>query len=158
MPLQLKLITSPTDYPALASVRYAAFKDNTLNQLMYFSTVAPQTLQAWFVEREKRDAANPFQRIVAVIDTDLNDGEIIAYARCDLPSTLAGGAKVDLGPIPKVPEGTNEEIWRAFRAGVDGMRGKWGDVSQIFGTSARFFFFCPFAVPLGPLSTRLKFF
>lgn len=140
MPLQLKLVTSLTDYPSLAAIKYHAFKTNTLNKLMYPPSVSPSALQSWFVEREKRDAQSPFQRIVAVIDTN-NEDEIIAYAKWELPSSLVRREDseetedVELGPVPKIPEGANEEVWKKFRTGLDGMRGKWGDVKEIFGRS-----------------------
>lgn len=84
--------------------------------------------------------------MVAVIDTD-KDNEILAYAKWEIPSTLVGEVeRVDLGPIPNVPQGTNEEVWEMFRAGIDGMRAKWGDEKEDFGTSL-----LPIAVHLTPL-------
>lgn len=139
MSLQIKIVTSPADYPALAHIKYLAFASNTLNQLMYPPSISPQSLQSWFVEREKRDAQNPFQRIVAVVDTE-KENEIIAHAKWELPSTLVRNEDgdevkhVELGPVPKVPEGGNEEIWGMFRGGVDGMREKWGNKEEVFGT------------------------
>ena len=139
MSLQIKIVTSSEDYPALTHIKYLAFASNTLNQLMYPPSISSQSLQSWFAEREKRDAQCPFQRIVAVIDTE-KDNEIIAYAKWDLPSTLVRNEDGDevkpmeLGPVPKVPEGANEEIWRMFRGGLDGMREKWGNKEEVFGT------------------------
>jgi hypothetical protein len=136
MPLLLKLITSSTSYPSLALIKYHAFASNTLNQLMYPPSVSPQALQEWFIEREKRDARSPFQSIVAVVDTE-RGGEIVAYAKWELPSSLLGEVDhaVDIGPVPPVPEGANAEIWKLFREGVDGMREKWGDKADTFGKS-----------------------
>ena len=102
----------------------------------------PQALQNWFIAREKRDALNPFQRILAVIDSEGEggEGEIIAYAKWELPTSLVVGdgapqEELDFGPIPPLPEGANREVCRAFRSGVDGMREKWGDKKEVFGMS-----------------------
>ena len=153
MSLQIKIVTPPVDYPALAHIKYLAFASNTLSQLMYPSTIPPQSIQSWFVEREKRDAQNPLQRTIAVVDTE-KENEIIAYAKWEFPSTLVrneNGAevkRVELGPVPKVPEGGNEELWGMFRGGLDGMREKWGNKEEVFGTLCGKTIPCPRNNPL----------
>jgi len=136
MSLKLTPITTLSHFPTMSRIRRLAFSTNPLNNLM-FGSVPPSLLETWFLEREKRDATNPHQRIIAVMDEE----NIVAYAKWEIPvdisKDVAGGmesmVKIEEMEIPKRPEGANDEIWGAFRGGIEGMRGRWSDCARDFG-------------------------
>lgn len=63
----------------------------------------------------------------------------MAYAKWEIPADLSkdvrGGMEngVHVVETPKRPEGANDEVWREFRGGIEGMRGRWSDHERDFG-------------------------
>lgn len=89
------------------------------------------------MERDKREAGNCSQRIIAIMD---DDDTMLAYAKwevpadrmSDIPGMMEGGGG-DFG-ILEVPEGGDGELFAAFRKGIVGHRERYSDHLVDFGT------------------------
>ncbi|RFU35701.1 hypothetical protein B7463_g724, partial [Scytalidium lignicola] len=136
MPLKLKPLPSPTpsQYTSLAQIRWAAFSDNPLNQILYPSSTAAEVIP-WLIRREQRVVENPNQILLVVEDT--TSADILAYAKWELPrdEKEQEGEREERdiptsATIPAAPEVIQMDLWNEFREKMGVMKKKYSDPRQ----------------------------
>ena len=140
MPLELRLITSPSDLPIAANVIFTSFLQIPLNKASYPHGATPALIASRSSDFLALFNNDPSLRLLKVIDTELND-EIIAVAEWHIYETPeAESQRFDIGRGEKKWENTPDmrgdlftSFWNRLVEARQRMRGK-AHVSKLADT------------------------